>query len=113
MPHRIEWKNNGLISSYTGEFTNEIHRTALLGIFADPRIDSLDFIIGDFSQVSGDLITEDESEFSAALTKGASGYMNKNLKLALVACDKRVIDLCNKFIKLNEETSHLTAVHQT
>lgn len=99
MPNQIIWENKGVLSRYTGLFSPEIHIDALDKLFGDPRIDDIKYIIGDYSEVNDDLLTEDNVEYPLAMTMGTASYL-QDFKIALVAKDKGIIELCNSYIEL-------------
>ncbi|MCU7818714.1 MAG: hypothetical protein KZQ57_07590, partial [gamma proteobacterium symbiont of Lucinoma myriamae] len=99
MPNQIIWENKGVLSRYTGLFSPEIHIDVLDKLFGDPRIDDIKYIIGDYSEVNDDLLTEDNVEYPLAMTMGTASYL-QDFKIALVAKDKGIIELCNSYIEL-------------
>lgn len=99
MSYQIIWENNGVISRFYGVLRPEIHIAALNALFGDSRIEDVKYIIGDFSQVNGHLLSEKDIEYPVAVTAGAASYL-KNLKIALVAKDEEIIDLCKGYIEL-------------
>lgn len=100
MSNQIIWENKGVLSHYNGLFSPEIHMKGLNTLFGDPRIDGIEYIIGDYSEVHGNLLTEVDVEYPVAMTTGAAVYL-KNIKVALVATDKKIIALCKHFIELS------------
>lgn len=100
MSNQIIWEDKGVLSHYSGLFSPEIHMEGLGKLFGDPRIDNIKYIIGDYSDVNGDLLNKESVEYPVAMTTGASSYL-KNIKLALVATDKKIIALCKHFIELS------------
>jgi len=102
MPNQIIWENEGVLSSYDGEFTPETHSAGLNALFGDPRIDTIKYMIGDYTEVHGDLLTEEYVDYPVAMTAGAALYLN-NIKIALVAIDKKIIALCRLFIELSNK----------
>lgn len=103
MPHQLVWENSsdnkGVLSRYTGPFTEELHSKGLNKLFGDPKMDGIKYIIGDYSRVNGSLLTVDYVDYPVAMTTGAASYL-KNIKVALVATDKDILGLCKHFIKL-------------
>lgn len=104
MPNQIIWENNGVLSHYSGLFSPEIHMEALNTLFGDPRIDGIKYMIGDYSEINGDLLTEESVEYPVAMTTGSASYL-KNIKVALVATDKKIIALCKLFIELSNKVN--------
>lgn len=104
MPNQIIWENNGVLSRYSGLFSPEIHMEALNTLFGDPRIDGIKYMIGDYSEINGDLLTEESVEYPVAMTTGSASYL-KNIKVALVATDKKIIALCKLFIELSNKVN--------
>ncbi len=99
MAHQLIWENSGVLSVYSGKFDESIHNTGLNKLFGDPNIDHIQYIIGDYSQITGELLTEEDVDYPVAMTVGAASYL-KNIKVALVARDQQIIELCQHFIQL-------------
>ncbi|MEN8251788.1 MAG: hypothetical protein ABFS32_22905 [Bacteroidota bacterium] len=104
MPNQIIWENKGVLSRFDGIFSPEIHTTAINKLFSDSRIDGVKYMIGDFSQVNGDLMNEVDVEYPLAMTTGAARYL-KDLKIALIAVDKKIIELCKLYIQLSSRVN--------
>ena len=104
MPNKIVWEEKGVISSYTGLFSPEVHIEGLGRLFGDERIDGINYMIGDYTGVDGELLSEINVEYPVAMTTGAATYV-KNIKLALVATDDKIINLCVHFIKLSTQVN--------
>ena len=104
MPNQIIWENKGVLSRYSGLFSPEAHIEGLGKLFGDPRIDGIRYMIGDYSEVNGDLLNEESVEYPLAMTTGAASYL-KNIKVALVATDKKIIKLCRHFIELSNKVN--------
>ena len=104
MPNQLTWENKGVLSRYEGLFSPEVHTEGLAKLFGDSRIDGIRYIIGDYSEVNGDLLTEVYVEYPVAMTTGAASYL-KNIKVALVATDKKIIELCRHFIELSNQVN--------
>ncbi len=96
MPHQLTWENKGVLSQYSGPFTEAIHAEGLHKLFGDPRIDNIKYIIGDYSDVNGSLLTEEYVDYPVAITTGAALYL-RDLKVALVARDTNIARLCHQF----------------
>ncbi len=99
MPHQLTWEKKGVLSQYSGPFTEALHAEGLHKLFGDPRIDRIKYIIGDYSGVNGNLLTEEYIDYPVAITTGAARYL-KELKVALVARDPDIIKLCHQFREL-------------
>ena len=99
MSYQIVWGKKGVMSSFYGVLTPEIHIEALNTLFGDSRIEDVKYIIGNFSEVNGHLLSENDIDYPVAMTAGAASYL-KNLKIALVAKDEEIIELCKGFIEL-------------
>lgn len=100
MSNQITWEKKGVVSCYQGLFTPEIHSEGLNALFGDARIDNIKYIIGDYSQVNGDLLTEEYVDYPVAMTAGAASYLN-HVKVALIATDPKIMQLCQLFIELS------------
>ena len=104
MPNQLTWEDKEVLSRYEGLFSPEVHTEGLAKLFGDSRIDGIRYIIGDYSEVNGDLLTEVYVEYPVAMTTGAASYL-KNIKVALVATDKKIIELCRHFIELSNQVN--------
>lgn len=99
MPHQLTWEKKGVLSQYSRPFTEALHTEGLHKLFGDPRIDNVKYIIGDYSGVNGNLLTEDYIDYPVTITTGATRYL-RELKVALVARDSDIIKLCHQFREL-------------
>jgi hypothetical protein len=104
MPNQIIWEEKGVISHYRGLFSPELHVEGLGKLFGDSRIDDINYIIGDYLEVSRVLLTAVNIDYPVAMTTGASSYL-KDIKVALVATDQKIIKLCEHFIKLSSQVN--------
>ncbi|MCW8931968.1 MAG: hypothetical protein OQL19_17260 [Gammaproteobacteria bacterium] len=102
MPNQIIWEKEGVLSCYSGVFRPEDHIEGLNKLFGDQRIDGIKYIIGDYSEVNGDLLREESVEYPVAMTTGAASYV-RDIKVALVAKDEKIIMLCRHFIELSNK----------
>jgi len=98
MTNQLIWEKNGIVSKYFGKMTSSTHNNSLDNIFGDPRIDSVHYIIADYSKADASLIGKDEADYSIALSLGADQYL-KNIKVAFIALDFRNIMLCEYYIQ--------------
>ena len=104
MPNKITWEDNGVLSHYSGSFSPEDHIEGLGKLFGSSNIDNIKYIIGDYSKVNGDLLSKESVEYPVAMTTGAASYL-KNIKVALIATDKKIIQLCQHFIELSNQVN--------
>lgn len=99
MPYQITWESEGALSCFNGMINPQLHIEALNALFGDSRMDDIKYIIGDFSQIDECLLGKHDIEYPLAMTTGASSYI-KNMKIALIAVDNKIIDLCQNYIKV-------------
>ncbi len=104
MPYTITWTDKEVLSHFYGTFTPELHIEALHKLFGDPRIDDIKFIIGDFTEINGDLLSDKDIEYPVAVTAGAASYL-RGIKVGLVAVDKKIIKLCEDYIELSSHVN--------
>ena len=104
MPYTINWKGKEVHSHFYGTFTPEVHIEALHKLFGDPRIDDIKLIIGDFSDIDGEYLSDKDVEYPVAMTTGAASYI-RNIKVGLVAVDKKIIKLCQDYIELSSHVN--------
>jgi len=102
----IQWEGEGVFLHFS--------KTLDLGditrcndeMYKDARLDNADYQIWDFTEVENIKMDADEAKVPAVIDKGASVSI-PNLKIALVAINEDVIELCYQYI----ETS--TKLHST
>lgn len=102
MPNQIIWEDKGVVSRFDGVFSPDIHLKAINELFSDSRIDDVKYIIGDFSPVERCLLDKSDVDYPVALTTGAASYL-KGIRLALVAVDKELLELCRHYIELSSD----------
>lgn len=90
MPCEITWEDKGVYKRYTGVVSYPEYRRTQEQVLADPRTDSLRYIINDASALEGFVGTTDDAEESAAFNYGTS-LSNPTLRIAFVTSDFRLI----------------------
>lgn len=96
MPYRLIWEKNGLVEVYSGEVTGpEMNRLNEL-VAADPRFDSLWWIIADVSDASATEDLADYYEEGAAMAYAAS-RSNNRIIIAVVAPDPKMAKIAARF----------------
>lgn len=91
MPYQNKWEEVGLHRTFTGTISGQEVLTANLSIQGDPRFDDINFVLNDFTAIDGFDVTEiDISKIVA--TDNAAAISNPNLKIAIVATDKSLLE---------------------
>lgn len=83
MAHDIIWEPKGVYKRFTGYVSFEEYARTQEQILADPRVDSIHYIINDFLDVEGYSVAPDQVEYAAALNRGTS-YSNPRIRVAYV-----------------------------
>ena len=102
MPFTINWEERGVVTVFHGIVDILEVLEADRCFYNDSRSDAAEYQITDFTQ--GELGEVDESLIGkiAALDFGASQSI-PNLKVALIATDPYVKELCKKYIELSQD----------
>ena len=83
MAHTITWEPKGVYKRFTGFVSFEEFIRTQEEVLADPRIDSMRYVINDFLAVEGYTATREQAEYSAAINRGSS-FSNPRLRVACV-----------------------------
>lgn len=101
MAYQVTWYKKRLYIYFWGDFTVEDYIQVTSEIYGDSRIDDIQSIIRDLSEIEFfDVKTSANLFFAVALDKGASHYL-QTLKVALVANKKQTRKLCQDYIDLS------------
>jgi len=90
MPYTTDWEPNGVCSHFTGFVTAEEYVRSAEDICADPRFDTLRFVIKNLAQVQDHSIHLDALEPIAAIRYGAR-YTNPNIRLLFITSDPKLV----------------------
>lgn len=102
MSHTFSWKNGGLYWVWSGTLDTDGLIKANSQLVGRPEYEKIKFIIWDSTWVdkfedNGKLV-----QLTATFATQANRY-NKNVKVAFVAQNKRLIELIEQYIQLSEE----------
>lgn len=84
MSYQVNWELNGVYVQFCGAFDGSSNNAANEEIYNDPRVDNIDFMIWDLTEIASIDIDEDDIEYAAGMDYSASCSHVKNIKLALV-----------------------------
>ncbi len=94
MPYANVWEPRGVCTRFTGFVTADEYVRSAEDICADPRFDSLRFVIKDLLAMDGHAIDPHAMEPIAAIRYGAR-YTNPNIHLILLTSDPRLSELAD------------------
>lgn len=86
MPIEIRWLDHGLIKQFSGHLSTEMLLETIGSNLADPRFDSAEYGIFDFTEVTSHDLTTRAIEEAAAFDQLPS-EINPRMKVALVVTD--------------------------
>lgn len=83
MTHEIVWETKGVYKHFSGYLAFEEYAQTQEQILADPRVDTIHYIINDFLDVEGYSVLPEQVEYSAAFNRGTS-FSNPRIRIAYV-----------------------------
>jgi hypothetical protein len=97
MNYEIIWESpQGVVKRHFGHLTGNDVQTANTKIEADPRFDSLRYVINDFLGCTGVTVSSPEIEEIAAIDRSAA-IINPNISIAILAILPEVIAAANAY----------------
>jgi len=99
MPFTINWEKKGVVRTFHGIVHAEEVLEADRIFSADPRSNTAQYQISDFTQGTPGIVDDAHIDAIAALDLG-SAYSIPRLKVALVSNDPDVIELCQKYMEI-------------
>jgi len=97
MNYEIIWESpQGVVKRHFGHLTGNDVQAAITKIEADPRFDSLRYVINDFLGCTGVTVSTPEIEEIAAIDRSAA-IINPNISIAMVATLSEVIAAANAY----------------
>ena len=96
MPHTNTWEPGGLYRKFTGEISGEEILEANFELHIDPNFQTINYIINDFTEVTGHSIETTHTEVYASTDEIISNTKGK-LKIALVVTQDPLIALANSY----------------
>jgi len=97
MPFLMHWERNGVVVSFTGFFDLEENNAAVNELYADSKINTLEYVIWDISRVESLDFSEDLVRFPAFRDKKESHHLPK-IKVGFVVSDEPMAQLCLRYI---------------
>lgn len=92
MPYEMTWEPRGVYKRFHGVVPFQEYMRSQERVLADPRADDIRYVINDLIEVDSYSVTDDQAEYAAAITRGAS-ISNPRLQIAYVTTDSRVLML--------------------
>jgi len=96
MPHTNIWESGGLYRKFTGTISGEEVLRANFELHADPNFQAINYIINDFTQVTGHSIEVAHTKVYAS-TDEIIANTKGTLKIALVINKDSLIALANSY----------------
>lgn len=90
MTCEITWEERGVYKRFSGFVSYGEYQRSQEQVLADPRTDSLRYIINDASEIEGFAGSAEDAEYSAAFNLGSS-LSNPHIRIAFVTRDLRLI----------------------
>jgi len=97
MPYEINWEKEGVLVKFNGTFDYKENMNANIELYSNSKFKNLKYIIWDLSKVSEVSMTEEEAYIAAMHDKLASLRLPQ-VKMALLAVDKRLKELCYQYV---------------
>jgi hypothetical protein len=103
MNHKIDWENNGVKVSVTGNVTfEEVFQTDGM-IYGDSRFSTLKYVIYDLSEVTSLNLNTNDLKMISTLDKSASRW-NEKLKLSLLVKGNETKVSLKKYISFMKDS---------
>ena len=83
MSFTLTWEDRGVYKKFTGFASFQEYARSQEMVLGSPLTDDLRYVINDLLEVEGYSVTQDEAEYAAAITRGAS-RSNPHLRIAFV-----------------------------
>ena len=96
MPHTNTWEPGGLYRKFTGEISGEEILESNFELHIDPNFQTINYIINDFTEVTGHSIETAHTKVYASTDEIISNTKGK-LKIALVVTQDPLIALANSY----------------
>lgn len=96
MTHSISWEQKGVYTEFDGYVTPREYMTLLEQLCADPRFDSIHYILTNFSKVDGHGITDGDVEELISIY-WANSLSNRFLLHGLIANNPGMVSLVRHF----------------
>jgi len=97
--YELHWEDRGVVKRYFGQVSSEELLAPVVATEADKRFDTLRFVINDFLEAKSIAFTQADIDLIAAHDMGAAAT-NPNIKVAVVAAQREVIDLVQRYMQV-------------
>ncbi len=87
MPYQIEWKENGLIWTYTETLTGQELLQSNMDVYGDPRFDEIRYQIVDMRAVTHNQVEQSHMRALAYLDMAAA-RSNSRIRIAVIKADQ-------------------------
>lgn len=102
MGYTVQWEGNGLVKKYFGQVIAAELVDPVVATHADERFDRLRYVINDFLDVQGMVVTQQDIDDIAAHDLGAA-VTNPNIRVAMVTGEPSIIDLVHRYLRAASE----------
>ncbi len=92
------WDNEGLYKRYYGILTSKDIIESNSKMFGNSNFDNIKYKIVDFTDVTDIEVDDNDAKVTAEFT-ARSSQINKNIKIALISNNDKLISLIEKYIK--------------
>lgn len=101
MPYRIEWNNERSLISFSGKVSFQEMREVGEAHYGDERLDTLKYLIADFSNADLSQVFLDQVSTLASLDSISVSH-NPNIKMAFVIADEPQRQICESYIEYSK-----------
>ncbi|MDP6831096.1 MAG: hypothetical protein QF521_10775 [Alphaproteobacteria bacterium] len=96
MAYELVWEPRGKITRYTGIISDDDILRAIQTTTADPRFESLEYQIADFSDADTIVVSSETIRSTASLDREAS-LRNPKIRVAIVGHEQALLGLANMY----------------
>ena len=112
MSHHISWEETGVYRNFYDCVTGEEILASNFKLQADPRFESIDYVINDFTNVTDHSISiHDTSTF--AKTDEIAAHNKVTLKIAIIVTKKDLFDLADAYQSMMEQMMFSCQIFKT
>ena len=99
MPHSILWETDGLVRKFSGQVSGEEILKSNFALQANPKFQTIKYIINDFTEVTSHSIEQSHTNVYASTDEIISNEKGK-LKIAIVVNQESLIELAKNYQSL-------------
>jgi hypothetical protein len=104
MGYSTEWIGSNIIMRFFGEINLTDLHEANNHIYGDPRFDSMDYQIADYTGIESVNISDDDVKLLSQLDLNAAVW-NRKVKVALIATEDYQLEYLNIYLEIMAETA--------